>query len=96
MVVRNGSEYIEGLRRRPRDVWIKGRHVTDVASDPVWATDPTCVPFTYRRTVLPSYVTARKLHAFAGNAALPYASAYVPPAISPPSGFDALLDVASK
>ena len=36
MAVRNGSDYVEGLRRRPRDVWVSGRRVTDVADDPVF------------------------------------------------------------
>src|SRR5262249_33214817 len=35
-MVRNGSEFIEGLRRHPRDVRVAGRRVTDVTSDPVF------------------------------------------------------------
>ena len=36
MAVRNGSEYVEGLRRAPREVWVAGRRVTDVTADPVF------------------------------------------------------------
>lgn len=37
MAVRNGAEFIEGLRRAPREVWAAGRHITDVTSDPMFA-----------------------------------------------------------
>ena len=37
MAVRNGDEFIEGLRRNPREVWIAGRRVDDVTADPVFA-----------------------------------------------------------
>ncbi len=36
MAVRNGTEFIEGLRRNPREVWIAGRRIDDVTSDPVF------------------------------------------------------------
>ncbi len=37
MAVRNGGEFIEGLRRSPREVWVAGRRVDDVTADPVFA-----------------------------------------------------------
>ena len=35
-MVRNGSEFIAGLRDKPREVWVSGRRVDDVTSDPVF------------------------------------------------------------
>jgi 4-hydroxyphenylacetate 3-monooxygenase oxygenase component len=37
MVARRGAEFIEGLRRNPREVWISGRRIDDVTADPVFA-----------------------------------------------------------
>jgi anthranilate 3-monooxygenase (FAD)/4-hydroxyphenylacetate 3-monooxygenase len=37
MPMRSGREFIEGLRRTPREVWIAGRRVDDVTADPVFA-----------------------------------------------------------
>src|SRR5262245_38749625 len=36
MAPRNGQEFIEGLRRNPREVWVAGRRVGDVTTDPVF------------------------------------------------------------
>ena len=36
MAARNGEEFIEGLRRAPREVWISGRRVGDITTDPVF------------------------------------------------------------
>ncbi len=36
MATRNGREFIEGLRRNPREVWVAGRRVDDVTTDPVF------------------------------------------------------------
>ena len=36
MATRNGSEFIEGLRRHSREVWVAGRRVDDVTTDPVF------------------------------------------------------------
>ena len=33
MGVRNGAEFIAGLRAHPKDVWIAGRQVSDVTTD---------------------------------------------------------------
>jgi 4-hydroxyphenylacetate 3-monooxygenase oxygenase component len=37
MVARSGSEYVDGLRRSPREVWVAGRRVVDITGDPVFA-----------------------------------------------------------
>jgi 4-hydroxyphenylacetate 3-monooxygenase oxygenase component len=37
MAVRSGDEFIDGLRRNPREVWVAGRRVDDVTADPVFA-----------------------------------------------------------
>jgi len=36
MAARNGQEFVEGLRRAPREVWISGRRVGDITTDPVF------------------------------------------------------------
>jgi aromatic ring hydroxylase len=36
MAARNGEEFIESLRRAPREVWISGRRVGDITTDPVF------------------------------------------------------------
>src|SRR5262245_33863993 len=36
MAPRRGSEFVDGLRRSPREVWAAGRRVDDVTSDPVF------------------------------------------------------------
>jgi anthranilate 3-monooxygenase (FAD)/4-hydroxyphenylacetate 3-monooxygenase len=37
MGIRNGQQFIEGLRSRPRDVWVRGQHVDDVTTHPAFA-----------------------------------------------------------
>ncbi|HEX5230782.1 MAG TPA: 4-hydroxyphenylacetate 3-hydroxylase N-terminal domain-containing protein, partial [Bradyrhizobium sp.] len=36
MGARDGKSYIAGLKASPREVWVAGRKVTDVTSDPVF------------------------------------------------------------
>jgi 4-hydroxyphenylacetate 3-monooxygenase oxygenase component len=36
MAPRNGQEFVEGLRRAPREVWIAGRRVGEITADPVF------------------------------------------------------------
>ncbi len=36
MAVRSGAEFIDGLRRNPREVWAAGRKITDVTADAVF------------------------------------------------------------
>lgn len=37
MGIRTGSEYLEGLRARPREVWLRGQRVEDVTTHPAFA-----------------------------------------------------------
>ena len=37
MPARTGAQYIQGLRDRPRDVWIQGEQVKDVTSHPAFS-----------------------------------------------------------
>ena len=36
MALRNGKQFIEGLRDNPREVWVAGRRVSEVTTDPVF------------------------------------------------------------
>src|SRR5215831_3007368 len=36
MAPRNGTQFIDGLRQHPREVWVAGRRVDDVTTDPVF------------------------------------------------------------
>jgi len=36
MALRNGKQFIEGLRLNPREVWVAGRRVDDVTADPAF------------------------------------------------------------
>jgi 4-hydroxyphenylacetate 3-monooxygenase oxygenase component len=36
MALRNGAEYVEGLRHSPRETWVGGRRVDDITSDAVF------------------------------------------------------------
>jgi aromatic ring hydroxylase len=36
MAPRNGQDFIEGLRRNPREVWVAGRRVDDITTDAVF------------------------------------------------------------
>jgi anthranilate 3-monooxygenase (FAD)/4-hydroxyphenylacetate 3-monooxygenase len=37
MSVRNGKQFIEGLRAKPRDVWVNGQRVDDVSTHPAFS-----------------------------------------------------------
>ena len=63
---------------------------------PVFATLDTCVPFTYKRSAAPSYVSAKCVHVPTPNAPVPYVSAPAPPKVAPPPGSLLLSDVPSK
>ena len=36
MGIRTGKEYKEGLKKKPRDVWIDGKHITNVLDQPIF------------------------------------------------------------
>ena len=55
MAVRSGKDFIEGLRRHPREVWTGGRKVTDVTGDPVFARPVRAIADLYDLQVSPEH-----------------------------------------
>jgi 4-hydroxyphenylacetate 3-monooxygenase oxygenase component len=55
MVARRGSEFIDGLRRNPREVWVSGRRITDVVDDPVFARPVRAIADLYDLQVSPEH-----------------------------------------
>jgi 4-hydroxyphenylacetate 3-monooxygenase oxygenase component len=55
MAVRNGVEFIEGLRRAPREVWAAGRRIDNVADDPVFARPVRAIADLYDLQVAPEH-----------------------------------------
>jgi len=55
MPMRSGREFIEGLRRSPREVWIAGRRVDDVTADPVFARPVQSIATLYDLQVSPEH-----------------------------------------
>ena len=55
MAPRNGTEFIEGLRRNPREVWVAGRRVDDVTADPVFARPVQSIAQLYDLQVPPEH-----------------------------------------
>jgi 4-hydroxyphenylacetate 3-monooxygenase oxygenase component len=54
-MIRNGTEFIEGLRRNPREVWIEGRRVDDVTADPVFRRPVQSIAQLYDLQVSPEH-----------------------------------------
>ena len=55
MAVRNGREFIEGLRQSPREIWVEGRRVGDVTTDPVFVRPVRSVADLYDLQVSPEH-----------------------------------------
>jgi 4-hydroxyphenylacetate 3-monooxygenase oxygenase component len=55
MAVRSGKEFIEGLRRQPREVWTGGRKLIDVTDDPVFARPVRAIAELYDLQVSPQH-----------------------------------------
>ena len=55
MAVRSGQEFIDGLRRAPREVWTAGRRVADVTTDPVFARPVRSIAELYDLQVSPEH-----------------------------------------
>ena len=55
MGLRSGTEYIDGLRRSPRETWIGGRRVDDVAADPVFRRPVQSIADLYDLQVSPEH-----------------------------------------
>ena len=54
-MVRNGTEFIDGLRRNPREVWVEGRRVDDVTADPVFRRPVQSIAQLYDLQVSPEH-----------------------------------------
>jgi 4-hydroxyphenylacetate 3-monooxygenase oxygenase component len=54
-MVRNGTEFIDGLRRNPREVWVAGRRVDDVTADPVFRRPIRSIAQLYDLQALPEH-----------------------------------------
>jgi 4-hydroxyphenylacetate 3-monooxygenase oxygenase component len=55
MAPRSGAEFIEGLKRNPREVWIEGRRVDDVTADPVFRRPVQSIAQLYDLQVAPEH-----------------------------------------
>src|SRR4029079_17978022 len=55
MALRSGAEFIEGLRRAPREVWVAGRRVDDVTADPVFARPVQSIAMLYVLQMSPAH-----------------------------------------
>ena len=55
MPMRSGRDFIEGLRRAPREVWIAGRRIDDVTADPVFKRPVQAIASLYDLQVSPEH-----------------------------------------
>jgi 4-hydroxyphenylacetate 3-monooxygenase oxygenase component len=55
MAVRSGSEYVDGLRRAPREVWAAGRRIDQVADEPLFARPVRAIASLYDLQVAPEH-----------------------------------------
>jgi 4-hydroxyphenylacetate 3-monooxygenase oxygenase component len=55
MAVRNGQQFIDGLRRAPREVWAAGRKIADVTTDPMFARPVRSIAELYDLQVAPAH-----------------------------------------
>lgn len=77
MPVRSGAEFIDGLRCAPREVWIAGRRVDDVAADPVFARPVQAVAMLYDLQTSSEHREAMTCRDAGG--AEPYGAAFLTP-----------------
>ena len=75
MAVRNGQEFVEGLRRAPREVWISGRRVGDITTDPVFRRPIQSIAQLYD---LQSQPERREVMTYAGDGGLAGTSFMIP------------------
>ena len=64
MSPRNGQEFIEGLRRNPREVWVAGRRVGDITTDPIFRRPVQSIADLYDLQVRPEH---REVMTYAGE-----------------------------
>jgi 4-hydroxyphenylacetate 3-monooxygenase oxygenase component len=55
MSPRSGSQFIDGLKNNPREVWVEGRRVDDVTSDPVFRRPIASIARLYDLQVSPEH-----------------------------------------
>ena len=75
MAVRNGQGFVEGLRRAPREVWISGRRVGDITTDPVFRRPIQSIAQLYD---LQSQPERREVMTYAGDGGLAGTSFMIP------------------
>ena len=75
MAARNGEEFIEGLRRAPREVWISGRRVGDITTDPVFRRPIQSIAQLYDLQTRPEY---REVMTYVGDGELCGSSFMIP------------------
>jgi anthranilate 3-monooxygenase (FAD) / 4-hydroxyphenylacetate 3-monooxygenase len=76
MPVRSGSEFIEGLRKAPREVWASGRRITDVTADPTFARPVQAVADLYDLQCAPEH---RELMTYREEGGGPYGTSFMIP-----------------
>ena len=75
MAVRNDQEFVEGLRRAPREVWISGRRVGDITTGPVFRRPIQSIAQLYD---LQSQPERREVMTYAGDGGLAGTSFMIP------------------
>jgi 4-hydroxyphenylacetate 3-monooxygenase oxygenase component len=58
MAVRSGNEFIEGLRRSPREVWAAGRRIAEITSDPAFTRPVRSIAMLYDLQCAPEHSDA--------------------------------------
>jgi len=64
MAPRNGTQFIDGLRQHPREVWVAGRRVDDVTTDPVFRRPVRAIADLYDLQMRPEH---REVMTYAGE-----------------------------
>jgi 4-hydroxyphenylacetate 3-monooxygenase oxygenase component len=64
MAPRNGTQFIDGLRQDPREVWVAGRRVDDVTTDPVFRRPVRAIADLYDLQMRPEH---REVMTYAGE-----------------------------
>jgi len=64
MAPRNGTQFIDGLRQNPREVWVAGRRVDEVTTDPVFRRPVRAIADLYDLQMRPEH---REVMTYAGE-----------------------------
>jgi 4-hydroxyphenylacetate 3-monooxygenase oxygenase component len=62
MAVRSGQQFIDGLRRAPREVWAAGRKIADVTTDPMFARPVRSIAELYDLQAAPAHRETMTAH----------------------------------